>query len=213
MVWLTATLPPSEEGRLFERMHFPPSSVLMFRARTSRRNVAYRIWRPSMDQYQRKQWIEMPHVVEWIRDRIRRHQPSKVIVHAQTVSKVQIMAELLGYEAYFHDQVNKAGILQRFRSGQCKAIVATSALGMGIDMPDIRSIIHLGRPRTMLDYGQESGRVGRDVQSSEAVMIISEPEPDAPWDPKKATSVVDQALVQRYIDVGSEMDPERAPRC
>jgi hypothetical protein len=98
--------------------------------------------------------------------------------------------------------MDKDAILERFRQGEEQVIVATSALGMGIDIPDIRSIIHLGRPRTVLDYGQESGRAGRDRQPSEAIMIIPTPEPPPPWHPDQAPSMVDQAMVQRYIDAG-----------
>jgi superfamily II DNA helicase RecQ len=46
--------------------------------------------------------------------------------------------------------------------GPSTVIAATSALGMGVDIPNIRSIIHIGTPRTLLDYAQESGRAGRD---------------------------------------------------
>ena len=42
--------------------------------------------------------------------------------------------------------MDKDAILDRFRQGEQQVIVATSALGMGIDIPDIRGIIHLGRP-------------------------------------------------------------------
>jgi superfamily II DNA helicase RecQ len=203
MVLLTATLPPSEEGRLLERMHFPASSVQMFRARTHRPNVAYRAVHPAMDaQITRHphRWVEAPAVVAWIQDRIRRHRPGKVIVYAPTVVQGRLMATALGCEAYYHDAVDQDAILDRFRQGQKKVIVATSALGMGIDIPDIRSIIHLGRPRTLLDYGQESGRAGRDGEPSEAIMIIPTPEPPTPWHPDQAPSMVDQALVERYID-------------
>ena len=43
MVMLTATLPPSEEEELFGRMHFNQEQVKMFRARTTRTNVAYKV--------------------------------------------------------------------------------------------------------------------------------------------------------------------------
>jgi hypothetical protein len=71
---------------------------------------------------------------------------------------------------------------------------------MGIDIADIRCIIHLGRTRTLLDYAQESGRAGRDGQGSEAIMIIPMTEPPPPWDPTQGPSEEDQALVQQYID-------------
>ncbi|KAN0072377.1 RecQ superfamily II DNA helicase [Elaphomyces granulatus] len=139
MVLLTATLPPCEEGRLFERMHFQPSSVSMFRTRTSRPNIAYGVWHPTMENQRpgRNQWIRIASVVRWVKDRIQRHSPGKVIVYASTVSQAKQMAEELACEA---------GILERFQSGQQGVIVATSASGMGLDISDIYCIIHLGRP-------------------------------------------------------------------
>jgi superfamily II DNA helicase RecQ len=58
--------------------------------------------------------------------------------------------------------VDKEGILVLFRSTPGAVITATSALGIGIDIPDIRSIIYIRQLRTILDYAQESRRAGRD---------------------------------------------------
>jgi superfamily II DNA helicase RecQ len=52
-------------------------------------------------------------------------------------------------------------------------IAATNALGMGVDILDIRVIFHIGTPRILLDYTQESGRAGRDSQASKAIIIQS----------------------------------------
>jgi superfamily II DNA helicase RecQ len=49
--------------------------------------------------------------------------------------------------------------------------VATSVLGIGVDIPDIRCIIHIRRPRSLLEYAQESGRARRDSEASEAIII------------------------------------------
>lgn len=51
-------------------------------------------------------------------------------------------------------------------------IVAMSALGIGIDIPDIWLVIHVGRTQSLLDYGQESGRAGRNGDASQAIMLI-----------------------------------------
>jgi superfamily II DNA helicase RecQ len=75
-------------------------------------------------------------------------------------------------------------------------IVATSALGMGVDIPDIRCIVHIDWPFTVLDYAQESGRAGRDGLRSEAVMIVQEGEQQGAED--KQTEA-EQQLVRAYV--------------
>jgi superfamily II DNA helicase RecQ len=75
---------------------------------------------------------------------------------------------------------------------------------MGLDIPDIYCIIYLGRPCTLLDYGQESGPAGHNGQKSKAVLVLPELEPPVPWDPDQAPLVEDQALVQRYLHVVSD---------
>jgi superfamily II DNA helicase RecQ len=56
-------------------------------------------------------------------------------------------------------------------SGQCRTIVATSALGLGIDLANVQAVIHIKAPRNLLDYAQESGRAGQDGEISEAVIL------------------------------------------
>jgi ATP-dependent DNA helicase RecQ len=49
-----------------------------------------------------------------------------------------------------------------FKSGKTPVVVATCAFGMGIDVPNIREVVHVGIPGSLEDYQQESGRAGRD---------------------------------------------------
>ncbi|KAL4971198.1 P-loop containing nucleoside triphosphate hydrolase protein [Aspergillus desertorum] len=157
MVFLTATLPPTEEATFLHRIKHRASEVGIYRARTSRRNVAYRVFRPVLPRgvpREPHQWLTTDAVLDFIRERIRQARAGRVIVYANIKSQVEALSRELGCEPYHSEVLDRTGVMQRFQAGQTRVIAATSALGMGIDIPDIRCVIHIGRPRTLLDYGE-----------------------------------------------------------
>ncbi|RKX64192.1 MAG: hypothetical protein DRP42_06775, partial [Tenericutes bacterium] len=56
----------------------------------------------------------------------------------------------------------RTALQERFTNGQSPIVVATCAFGMGIDIPNVREIVHLGIKGSLEDYVQEAGRAGRD---------------------------------------------------
>jgi ATP-dependent DNA helicase RecQ len=56
-------------------------------------------------------------------------------------------------------------------ANRVKALVATSALGMGFDKPDLGFVVHLGAPQSPIAYYQQIGRAGRGVESAEVVLL------------------------------------------
>lgn len=82
-----------------------------------------------------------------------------------------------GFKALsFHGDMSskeRQEILSQFKSGTVNVIFATNAFGMGIDIPDIRVVIHYMIPETIEQYYQEIGRAGRDGNSADAFILYT----------------------------------------
>ena len=103
------------------------------------------------------------------------------IVYCKSRKRTKEIADLLRLQnissAFYH-----AGLPQEERNkrqedwikNKIRVIVCTNAFGMGIDKPDVRSVIHADVPDCLENYYQEAGRAGRDGEKSYAVLLYDD---------------------------------------
>jgi ATP-dependent DNA helicase RecQ len=96
-------------------------------------------------------------------------RPGPAIVYAPTRGSVERVRDGLAgrgvrTEAYHAGLPGpeRSRVQAEFMAGRCRVVVATNAFGMGIDKPDVRTVVHVQLPGTLEAYYQEAGRAGRD---------------------------------------------------
>ncbi|RYI97433.1 MAG: ATP-dependent DNA helicase RecQ, partial [Actinomycetales bacterium] len=127
--------------------------------------------------------------------------PGSGIVYALTVSAAEDTARLLadaGYpvKAYTGrtDVDERVALEQALKDNEVKALVATSALGMGFDKPDLGFVVHLGAPSSPVAYYQQVGRAGRATDHADVLLLPGHEDRD----------------IWRYFATASMPRPEKA---
>ncbi|MQA93656.1 MAG: RecQ family ATP-dependent DNA helicase [Streptosporangiales bacterium] len=143
------------------------TGTLVLRGSLDRESLKLSVVRPA-DGAQRAAWLA-DHLGEL---------PGSGIVYTLTVAAAEETADFLterGFAAAAYsgrtDPAERQRIEDDLLAGRLKAVVATSALGMGFDKPDLGFVVHLGAPQSPVAYYQQVGRAGRAIDVAEAILL------------------------------------------
>ena len=85
------------------------------------------------------------------------------------------------------------------KENRVKALVATSALGMGFDKPDLGFVIHMGAPSSPVAYYQQVGRAGRATSSADVLLMPGREDPDI-WEYFATASMPEEEDARAVLD-------------
>ena len=138
--------------------------------------------------------------------------PGSGIIYTLTVAGARDLASLLsdlGHDVAAYtgatDPAEREQLEADLLANRVKALVATSALGMGFDKPDLGFVIHLGAPSSPIAYYQQVGRAGRSTASAEVVLLPGTEDRDI-WSYFASVAFPSEIVVREVI---AALDPDR----
>ncbi len=165
IIALTASATPNVQHDIIEKLKFKDYNI--FHQSFERANLSYSTFKVDS---------KINKVIE-----VLKNVTGSSIVYCRNRRQTQNVAQLLRLQNFSADYYH-AGITQEERNrkqeewinNKIRVIVCTNAFGMGIDKPDVRTVIHYDLPDCLENYYQEAGRAGRDGKRSYAVAVYQE---------------------------------------
>ena len=165
VIALTATATPKVATDIQEQLAFKAPNLIQ--RSFARSNLAYLVFRE-----ERKE-DRLFNILEKV--------PGSGVVYVRNRKRTRSIAQRLqqrGISAdYYHAGLRadeRSARQDAWIAGKTRVIVSTNAFGMGIDKPDVRTVVHLDLPDSLEAYFQEAGRAGRDGQKAYAVLLYEE---------------------------------------
>lgn len=169
---LTATAVWNPEGgndMIFDTirsLHLAPCALYV--GTVKRENIGFDIAAMTIEEGETYDKAKQRTVAARVEDFLDGH---KTIIYYPFAGGIDMKLKTWVYPANWHwvasyygkkDKEQKAEIIQAFKEGEKKIIVATKAFGMGVDISDIDRVYHVAPSSTFVDYIQEIGRAARD---------------------------------------------------
>ncbi|MBQ0864250.1 DEAD/DEAH box helicase [Streptomyces smyrnaeus] len=146
------------------------------------------------------------HRLAWLGEHLK-SLPGSGIIYTLTVAAAEEVAAFLrqcGHEVASYtgrtENADREAAEADLLANRVKALVATSALGMGFDKPDLGFVVHLGSPSSPIAYYQQVGRAGRGVDHAE-VLLLPGQEDEAIWRYFASLAFPPEEQVRRTLDV------------
>lgn len=169
VIALTATAKPEVVTQIIKELDFIAPKI--FRASFTRPNIAYIVLETEDKNYKLLQILKA-------------HKGPSIIYVRNRKATIEINNLLndKGFSStFFHGGINtkdKEERLHQWTNNQKEIMVATTAFGMGIDKPDVKTVIHINLPESIESYYQEAGRAGRNNEKAFAVILKNKSDND-----------------------------------
>lgn len=179
VIALTASATMDVQLDIAEKLAFTKEAAI-FRQSFDRPNLSYSVFSPESKETKLQEILN--------------NVPGTSIVYCRSRKQTQQIAALLVLNGINADHYH-AGLTNEERTkkqeawmnNKTRVMVCTNAFGMGIDKPDVRTVIHYTVPDCLENYYQEAGRAGRDGKRAYAVLL---------YQPKETTDLISQADIR-----------------